>query len=89
MKKKILNNSFISFYKLCVYLGISTLILNIIASTITTIIDYNIDVDDNDKIYLFNYRNYLDQVDDHVLIEIILVFVFIIIYSFLIVYLVF
>ena len=77
-EKKILNKSFISFYKLCVYLGISTLILNIIASTITTIIDYNIDVDDNDKIYLFNYRNYLDQVDDHVLIEIILVFVFVI-----------
>ena len=77
-EKKILNSSFISFYKLCVYLGISTLILNIIASTITTIIDYNIDVDDNDKIYLFNYRNYLDQVDDHVLIEIILVFVFVI-----------
>ena len=77
-EKKILNNKSISFYKLCIYLGIFSLIFNIIATIITTIVEYNIDVDDKYKIYFFNYRYYLEEVDDHVLVEVILVFVFVI-----------
>ena len=77
-EKTILNNKDISFYKLCVYLGIFSFIFNIIASIITTIVEFNIDVDDKYKIYLFNYKYYLEEVDDHVLVEIILIFVLVI-----------
>ena len=74
-EKKILNNKDISFYKLCIYLGIFSFIFNIIASIITTIVEFNFNVDDKYKIYFFNYKYYLD---DHVLVEIILIFVFVI-----------
>ena len=77
-KKKILNNNSISFYKLCIYLGIFSLIFNIIATIITTIVEYSIEVDDKYKIYFFNYRNYVEEVDDHVLVEVLHVFVFVI-----------
>ena len=76
--KQILNNEFISFYKLCAIQGTFSLIFNIIYSTITSIIEYNIESENRDKIYLFNYRSYLDVVDDHVMAEIILIFVFLI-----------
>jgi hypothetical protein len=77
-EKTILNNKDISFYKLCIYLGIFSFIFNIIASIITTIVEFNLNVDDKYKIYFFNYKYYLEEVDDHVLVEIILIFVFII-----------
>lgn len=77
-EKTILNNKDISFYKLCIYLGIFSFIFNIIASIITTIVEFNLNVDDKYKIYFFNYKNYLEEVDDHVLVEIILIFVFVI-----------
>ena len=77
-EKTILNNKDISFYKLCIYLGIFSFIFNIIASIITTIVEFNLNVDDKYKIYFFNYKYYLDEVDDHVLVEIILIFVFVI-----------
>ena len=77
-EKKILKNKEISFYKLCLYLGIFSIIFNLIATIITSIVEYNINADDKYKIYLFNYRYYLEEVDDHVLVEIILIFVFVI-----------
>ena len=77
-EKKILKETFISFYKLCSIIGVLYLIFNIIYSIVTSIIEYNIESDNKDKIYLFNYRLYLEIVDDHVLVEIILVFVFLI-----------
>ena len=77
-EKTILNNKDISFYKLCIYLGIFSFIFNIIASIITTIVEFNLNVDDKYKIYFFNYKYYLEEVDDHVLVEIILIFVFVI-----------
>ena len=77
-EKTILNNKDISFYKLCIYLGIFSFIFNIIASIITTIVEFNLNVDDKYKIYFFNYKYYLEEVDDHVLVELILIFVFVI-----------
>ena len=77
-EKTILNNKDISFYKLCIYLGIFSFIFNLIASIITTIVEFNLNVDDKYKIYFFNYKYYLEEVDDHVLVEIILIFVFVI-----------
>lgn len=77
-EKTILNNKDISFYKLCIYLGIFSFIFNIIASIITTIVEFNLNVDNKYKIYFFNYKYYLEEVDDHVLVEIILIFVFVI-----------
>ena len=77
-EKKILKNQFISVYKLCIFLGIFSLIFNIIASVITSIVSINVNVDGRDKIYLFNYKYYIEDVDDHVLKEIILIFVFVI-----------
>ena len=77
-EKTILNYKDISFYKLCIYLGIFSFIFNIIASIITTIVEFNLNVDDKYKIYFFNYKYYLEEVDDHVLVEIILIFVFVI-----------
>ena len=77
-EKTILNNKDISFYKLCIYLGIFSFVFNIIASIITTIVEFNLNVDDKYKIYFFNYKYYLEEVDDHVLVEIILIFVFVI-----------
>ena len=77
-EKKILKNQFISVYKLCIFLGIFSLIFNIIASVITSIVSIYVNVDGRDKIYLFNYKYYIEEVDDHVLKEIILIFVFVI-----------
>ena len=77
-EKKILNNPEVSFYKLCFYSGIFSFTFNLIASIITNIIEYNIKTEDKYKIYLFNYKYYYEEVDDHVLVEIILIFVFVI-----------
>ena len=77
-EKKILKNQYISFYRLCLFIGICSLIFNLIASIITTIVEFCLDNDDKYKIYLFNYKYYLEDVDDHVLVEIILIFVFVI-----------
>ena len=77
-EKKILNNPEVSFYKLCFYLGVFSFTFNLIASIITNIIEYNIKTEDKYKIYLFNYKYYYEEVDDHVLVEIILIFVFVI-----------
>ena len=77
-EKKILKNEFISFYKICIYLGIVSLLFNIIASVVTTIVTIYVKVDGRDKVYLFNYKYYLEEVDDHVMNEIILVIVFVI-----------
>ena len=77
-EKKILKNQFISVYKLCIFLGIFSLIFNIIASVITSIVSIYVKADGRDKIYLFNYKYYIEEVDDHVLKEIILIFVFVI-----------
>ena len=77
-EKKILNNPEVSFYKLCFYLGTFSFTFNLIASIITNIIEYNIKTEDKYKIYLFNYKYYYEEVDDHVLVEIILIFVFVI-----------
>ena len=77
-EKKILKNQFVSLYKLCIFIGIFSLIFNIIASIITSIVSIYVKVDGRDKIYLFNYKYYIEEVDDHVLKEIILIFVFVI-----------
>jgi hypothetical protein len=77
-EKKILKNQYVSFYRLCVFIGIVSLIFNLIASIITTIVEFCLDNDDKYKVYLFNYKYYLEDVDDHVLVEIILIFVFVI-----------
>ena len=60
------------------FIGIVSLIFNLIASIITTIVEFCLDNDDKYKVYLFNYKYYLEDVDDHVLVEIILIFVFVI-----------
>ena len=46
--------------------------------TLIKVIEYNIKTEDKYKIYLFNYKYYYEEVDDHVLVEIILIFVFVI-----------
>ena len=45
---------------------------------VTTIVTIYVKVDGRDKVYLFNYKYYLEEVDDHVMNEIILVIVFVI-----------
>ena len=75
-ERKILKNQFISIYKLCIFLGIFSLISNIIASVITTIVSIHVTIDGREKIYLFNYKYYIKDVNEHVVKEIILVFVF-------------
>ena len=74
--RKILKNQFISVYKLSIFLGIFSLISNIIASVITTIVSIHVTIDGREKIYLFNYKYYIKDVNEHVVKEIILVFVF-------------
>ena len=74
--RKILKNQFISVYKLSIFLGIFSLISNIIASVITTIVSIHVTIDGREKIYLFNYKYYIKDVNGHVVKEIILVFVF-------------
>ena len=77
-ERKILKDQFISIYKLSIFLGIFSLISNLIASVITTIVSIHVTIDGRDKIYLFNYKYFLKDVDNHVLKEIILIFVFVI-----------
>ena len=76
--KSILNDSLHLLYKLCILLGVFALCFNIIASIITSIIQYCIDVEDKNKIYLFNYKYYLEDINSGILLEIISIIVFII-----------
>jgi hypothetical protein len=79
-EKKLLESSFISFYKLCFLLGVSTFFYNLIISILTSIISKKISDDSKFKKYFFQYSDYFDEVSEekNVFLEIFLIILFII-----------
>jgi len=77
-EKRLIEKSFISIFKLCFLLGLSTSLFNIIASIITTIISinkYNNDIQKPKMI--FSYKDYFKEMENYsFFIEILLIFVF-------------
>ena len=61
-EKKLFENYFLSIYKLCFMVGLSTLMFNLIAAIIVTIISNYINNDDIDL--LFNYINYFKIISE-------------------------
>lgn len=76
-EKKIMKDSMIFLYKLCILVGVFSFCFTLITSITTTIIESNIDIADKNKIYSFNYKYYLEDVSGHVLLEIIAIVVYI------------
>ena len=74
-EKKLMETTFISPYKLCFFVGLSSLFYNIIVSIIVTIISSII----NDKCtYCFIYTDYFNEMIPRIGIEIIIIFIFLI-----------
>lgn len=73
-EKKLMNISFISIYKLCFLLGLSTFFYNLILSLIMTIIQNYIE--EKSK-YLFDFIEYFNEMSNHsIILEIILIIFF-------------
>ena len=63
-EKKLIEKRFISIYKLCSLLGLSTFFYNLIVSILTSIISRNISEDSKLKKYFFRYSEYFDKVKE-------------------------
>ena len=77
-EKKLLIGSSLLVYKLCILVGIFSFGFKLISSIITTIIESYTDFNDRNKIYLFNYKNYFEDIADNITLEIILILVYLV-----------
>lgn len=75
-EKRIIEATFISIYKLCFLLGLSTFCYNLLISLITTIIAKCLDKNTEMRSHFFDYSNYFEDVDN-IVSEIFLIFLFI------------
>lgn len=78
--KRLIEKSFISIFKLCFFLGLSTTFFNLTTSIITTIISYTKYNNNNKKSkVLFSYKDYFNDMGNYsIFIEILLILVFMI-----------
>ena len=76
-EKRLIEKTFISIYKLCFFLGLSTFCYNLLISIITTIIKINLDPNNERYKYLFKYSDYLNSIEN-IYMEILFIFLFII-----------
>ena len=76
--KNILNRNSTLLFRICILVGIFSLCFNLIATTITSVIEHYVDVKDKNKLYLFSYKYYLKAVGNNIVKEIILIFVFVV-----------
>ena len=76
--KCMLNDTPNSLIRTCILLGVFSLCFNIIATIITTLLEYNVDSKDKNKLYFFSYKYYINAVDNNISKEIILVVVFLV-----------
>ena len=79
-EKRLMEKTFISIYKLCFLLGLSTFFYNLILSIIITIITNKIDENDERRKYLFKYSDYFNNIQN-ILVEIFIIFIFILLYG--------
>ena len=77
-EKRLIEKSFISIFKLCFFLGLSTTFFNLTTSIITTIISIIKYKDDNKKPkVVFSYKDYYNEMQNYsIFIEICLILVF-------------
>ena len=77
-EKRLIEKSFISIFKLCFFLGLSTSFFNLTTSIITTIISSTKYKDDNKKPKeIFSYKDYFNEMKNYsIFIEILLILVF-------------
>ena len=76
--KNMLNRNSTLLFRICILVGIFSLCFNLIATTITSVIEHYVDVKDKNKLYLFSYKYYLKAVGNNIVKEIILIFVFVV-----------
>ena len=76
--KNMLNRNSTLLFRICILVGIFSLCFNLIATTITSVIEHYVDVKDKNKLYLFSYKYYLNAVGNNIVKEIILIFVFVV-----------
>jgi len=78
--KRLIEKSFISIFKLCFFLGLSTTFFNLTTSIITAIISYTKYNNNNKKPkVLFSYKDYFNDMGNYsIFIEILLILVFMI-----------
>ena len=76
--KNMLNRNSTLLFRICILVGIFSLCFNLIATTITSLIEHYVDVKDKNKLYLFSYKYYLNAVGNNIVKEIILIFVFVV-----------
>lgn len=76
--KNMLNRNSTLLFRICILVGIFSLCFNLIATTITSLIEHYVDVKDKNKLYLFSYKYYLKAVGNNIVKEIILIFVFVV-----------
>ena len=76
--KNMLNRNSTLLFRICILIGIFSLCFNLIATTITSVIEHYVDVKDKNKLYLFSYKYYLNAVGNNIVKEIILIFVFVV-----------
>ena len=78
--KRLIEKSFISIFKLCFFLGLSTTFFNLTTSIITTFISYTKYNNNNKKPkVLFSYKDYFNDMENYsIFIEILLILVFMI-----------
>ena len=76
--KNMLNRNSTLLFRICILVGIFSLCFNLIATTITSVIEHYVDVKGKNKLYLFSYKYYLNTVGNNIVKEIILIFVFVV-----------
>ena len=76
-EKRIIETTFISIYKLCFFLGLTTFCYNLIISLISTVIAKSLDKGTKMREHFFDYSNYFNDVNN-IISEIFLIFIFII-----------
>ena len=76
--KNMLNRNSTLLFRICILVGIFSLCFNLIATTITSVLEHYVGVKDKNKLYLFSYKYYLNAVGNNIVKEIILIFVFVV-----------
>ena len=76
--KNMLNNNHNILFRICTLIGVFSLCFNLIATTITSVIEHHVHLKDKNKFYLFSYKYYINDVDNNIGKEIILIFVFLV-----------
>ena len=72
-EKILMENNFISIYKLCFLIGLTTFIINLIVSILMTIIAHNVSEKPD---FIFDFSEYFNEMSENIVMEIILIIIY-------------